>query len=492
MSADARTNKDRALPLAAHLPTWFWLAIGIATIALSANRWVVAPLGWIAPVPFLVAARRMAGWRSWLIFLGATCMAGLLATAKIVTEPVPPVLALLFGIPSGISIWLVVYISERIRRSKGEVTALYSFASVVTVSDWFGYSVTSQGIWGSMPSSQLDNLPFLQLASLGGLGVLSFLMAWFAATIASLLGSGEGKRLFPHLLAVAALVIAAHAWGSWRLDGLPDVETVTIGAVVTDLGLKGDIPSPESLARNVDDLFARSALAASRGAALVAWNEAASLIEKGEEASLKERAALFARERRVDLIIAYAIILSRDPLLFDNKYVWYGPDGREIETYRKHHPVPVFEPSLRGTDPIKVNTRPWGRAAGAICYDYDNPDLVREHSRGGAGLVVLPSSDWRGIDPIHTLMTRISAIAGGFSVVRPVRWATSMGFDQYGRIRSSMSAWERNDKVMMATVPVEQVPTLYRQLGEWPPLLSAIFLLVMAAGAVKSRVGTKS
>ncbi|WP_195892547.1 nitrilase-related carbon-nitrogen hydrolase [Geotalea daltonii] len=245
------------------------------------------------------------------------------------------------------------------------------------------------------------------------------------------------------------------------------------------------------MARNVDELFARSAVAASRGAALVAWNEVATLLmEKGEEASLKERAARFAREHGVDFVMAYGVVLSRAPLSFDNKYVWYGPDGREIETYRKHHPVPG-EPSLRGTDPIRVNARPWGRAAGAICYDYDNPGIVREHSRGGADLVVLPSSDWRGIDPLHTLMTRVSAIQGGFSVVRPVRWATSMAFDQYGRVRASMSAWEDNDRIIMATVPVGQVPTLYRLLGEWPPLLCGLFLLLLSAGAVRSFVRAK-
>lgn len=490
MPDSTNTHGDTVRPLAGKLPTWLLLTLGIAAIALSANRWGVAILGWIAPVPFLVAARRIYGCRHWLIFLGVTCAAGLLATAKIITDPVPLVLSLLFGIPAGISIWLMIYATEKIRRSKGEAVALYAFASIVTVSDWFGYSVASQGIWETMPASQLDNLPFLQLASLGGLGVVSFIMAWLAATLAAVIGSGERKRIYPHLFAATAIVTAAHAWGSWRLDGLPTVKTVTVGGVVTDVGLRGGFPSREALDRNVEDLFARSALAASRGAALIAWNEVATLVERGEEAPLKDRAARFARESGVDFLMAYGVILSRTPLLFDNKYVWFGPDGREIESYRKHHPVPG-EPSLRGTDPIKVNSRPWGRVAGAICYDYDNPDIVRAHSRGGAGLVVLPSSDWRGIDPYHTLMTRVSAIQGGFSVVRPVRWATSMAFDQYGRIRACMPAWELNNKILMATVPVEPVPTLYRIFGEWPPLVCGAFLLLLAAGSVRSLVRAK-
>lgn len=67
-------------------------------------------------------------------------------------------------------------------------------------------------------------------------------------------------------------------------------------------------------------------------------------------------------------------------------------------TYQKHHPVPG-EPSIRGTEPLRVLARPYGRVGGAICYDYDFPALAREHARLGADLVVVPSSDWRGIDP---------------------------------------------------------------------------------------------
>lgn len=489
---DGSVTKDHiAGPLADRFPTWMLLALGVATIALATNRWGVALLGWIAPVPFLLAARRMAGWRRWLIFLGVTCLAGLLATAKIITDPVPPVLALLFGIPAGISIWLVIFASEIVRRARGEIVALYAFAAIVTVSDWFGYAVASQGIWGSMPASQLENLPLLQLVSLGGLGVVSFIMGWFAASMAALLGSEERSRIYPHIAAAAAVIVAALAWGSWRLDRPPVANTVTVAGVVTDVGLNGKLPDRGELARNLDDLFARSAVAASRGAALIAWNEVATMIEKGEEASLKARGARLAREHRVDFVMAYGVILTRTPLLFDNKYVWYGPDGREIETYRKHHPVPG-EPSLRGTDPLKVHARPWGRTAGAICYDYDNPDICRAHARGGAALVVLPSSDWRGIDPHHTLMARVSAIQGGFSVVRPVRWATSMAFDPYGRVRAALSARERNDRILTAVVPVQQVPTLYRRLGEWPPLLCGMFLLVLAAGTIrrKGRIST--
>jgi apolipoprotein N-acyltransferase len=77
----------------------------------------------------------------------------------------------------------------------------------------------------------------------------------------------------------------------------------------------------------------------------------------------------------------------------------------------------------------------------------DGSEEGRWHARQGAELVVLPSSDWRGIDPAHTLMTRVRAIEGGFSLVRSARWAASGAFDARGRVRGWMPATEHNERV---------------------------------------------
>jgi len=97
--------------------------------------------------------------------------------------------------------------------------------------------------------------------------------------------------------------------------------------------------------------------------------------------------------------------------------------------------------------------------------------------------LALAGGYWRGIDPQHTLMARVRSIEGGMSVVRATRAATSMAFDPHGRVRASMSAWERNDRVMLATVPATQLPTLYTSAGDWPALLAAALALAAAAAA---------
>jgi MYXO-CTERM domain-containing protein len=50
-----------------------------------------------------------------------------------------------------------------------------------------------------------------------------------------------------------------------------------------------------------------------------------------------------------------------------------------------------------------------------------------------------------------------------------------------------MSAWEENERVMLATVPAVRVPTLYAELGDAPVTLLALALLGGAAAAAVRR-----
>jgi len=88
-----------------------------------------------------------------------------------------------------------------------------------------------------------------------------------------------------------------------------------------------------------------------------------------------------------------------------------------IAEYGPSVPVPG-EPSIRGEGPLRILDRPYGKVGGAICYDYDFPAIAREHARGGADLVVVPSSDWRGIDPVHTFMARVRAVYSTKPIVK--------------------------------------------------------------------------
>lgn len=470
--------------LASRFPVWIWLMLGIVLTALTAQRWNVALLGWIAPVPFMVAAQRLRGVRGWaLLFLALNVACGL-QVLKIITPPLIAPMALMFSIPAAVTLWLVFSAWQWLSRRVGRVWGMYAFVALATVADWAGFAFSYSGAWAASSSSQVDNLPLLQLAALGGLSLVGALMASVAGVVYLWIAAPSPGVHWRHYAVAAAALVAALGWGAVRLDNLELGPTIRVGGVITHLGLGHGMSAATELAENTGDLFARSEIAAQRGAQLVAWSEVATLVKPEDDAAIRARASELARRRGIDFVMAYGVLLQESPLLIDDIYEWFGPDGKSLEVYHKHHPVPT-EPALKGDAPIRVLERPWGRAAGGICYDYDFPALAREHAKGGAGLVVVPGGDWRGIDPYHTLMARVRGIEGGMAVVRPVRDATSMMFDAYGRIRASLGAWEVNDGIIIGTVPTQHIDTLYTRLGDWPVVIAALFLLAAIARAMR-------
>jgi apolipoprotein N-acyltransferase len=455
--------------------------VAVATLLAltgAANRWGPGLLAWLAPVGVLLLARRAEGRAQWGALVGVVYLGTTLQVAKIITAPLPFALAPLFAFP-GATLTLLGALAYRwLWRRAGATVALYGAGALAALSDWVTARHSELGSWGTAANTQLENLPLLQLAALVGVPGIAFTMGLVEGALVEVLDDQTWVTRWRHVAFAAMVYVAAQAWGAARLQQPAVGPTVRVAAVITELGLgPAGVPDAETLAANEAALFARTRLAAERGAQLVAWNEAATFVESADEARLVARGQTEAKALGVDLVLAYGAVRSRAPLLLDNRYVWISSEGAVLETYAKHHPVPG-EPSVRGDAPLQLLGRPWGQAAGAICYDYDFPAMAQAHARLGAGLVVVPSSDWLGIDPVHTQVTRVRAIEGGFSVLRPTRWATSAAYDAWGRTRGAMSAWEQNDRVLLATLPTTPVPTLYAALGDAPVgLLTSLILL---------------
>ncbi len=460
------------------VPTWGLALLGMALVFASGMRWGVAPLAWVAPVPWLLWVRRAEGARGRLAILLALVVASVAQVAKIITPPIPMVFALGFGIPMAVGTWGGLLAWDALRRRTLESVALYVWPALTVLAEWASAAGGPMGVWGTGASTQADNLELLQIASVLGVTAIGGLMAWVASFLAAVIAAPE-RRWVGHGLALAAVLTAVFAFGVWRLGQPSRGPTVRVAAVVTDLGLApGAIPGPSELDANLDTLFERSARAAERGARVIAWNEGASIVEREDEAAVLARASTFARTHGVDLLLAYIVPTSRDPFHFENLAVFLDDQGQVRARYYKRHPVPgETEPS---DNPVPRIPRPYGVVSLAICYDHDFPEMSRGHARVGADLVLLPSSDWAGIDPLHTELARVRAIEGGFASLRPTRWASSAAFDAVGRVRGWMSVTEDNDRVLLAELPAARRPTIYARVGDVPMLTLAGVVLVGA------------
>ena len=471
----------------------FLLGLGCALIFAANFRWGVGVAAWIAPVPLLRYLRLTRGWRSRLVFGTALCAAWIATTLKIVTVPLPAVAALPMGLMAAM-FNLVAYLAwDRLRRHIPQSVTLVVFPAAVVVAEWLQH-FTVLASWGAMAHTQLDDLLLLQLASLGGIAAVSFVVAWVAAWLElalSVVLGGAAPQVLRQGVAVAAVFLGAHAWGVMRLNVPLNDVSVRVAAIGTPATFGGAPPLPDVPVRNaiVDTLLSDSARAATAGARLVVWTEAAALVMPGdEETGFVQRVAGVARIHSVDIVAAYVVPASPEQILpYQNKYRWFGPDGVERQAYWKHHPAPG-EPAVVGHGPLAAVDTPFGRAGGAICYDYDYPEVALEHARLGVDVVALPSSDWRGIDPLHTQMAALNAIAGGFSVVRSTRFGLSAIVDPLGRMRGWHSSFEGGPHLLIAEVPRHHLKTVYAVTGDVLVFTCMVLLLAVVGWRAVSRI----
>ncbi len=467
------------------------LAAGAVLIVAANLRWSVGLLAWVAPFPLLRFLRLRNGWGARLLVLLALSVGWCAATWKIATAPLPSSFALL-GLGFALFNWVPYLVREQVRR-RSETLAVFAFAAAVVVEEFLQPRLTPLATWGSVAFTQLDDLPFLQLAALTGAAGITFLVACTAAALEAVLVPAPAGRPRRVLLASLVAVALAHVYGAARLATPLPKETVTVAAVGTTLefGPSTPFPGAEERARALDALLDDTRAAARAGARLVVWNEASELVLRDEEEQVARRIGAVARELGVEIVAAYIVPRTARPLLYENVLLWLSSDGEVVTRYLKHRPAPG-EPAVRGTGPLPVRDTPLGRIGAALCYDEDDPALALEQGRAEVDLVALPSSDWRGIDPLHTQMAALRAVENGVSIVRSTRSGLSAGIDPLGRARAWQSSFETEERVLRVVLPRHRLPTLHAVAGELGVYASGLFLLVLGTAALLRRLSRRS
>jgi len=461
---------------------WAWLALGAALIPATHLTGGVGALAWVAPVPLMRFLRLSRGWPSRLALVAAVVAGWVIATAKIVTWPLPAAFSLVgAGIALGPALGLLAW--DQLRDRPPPALRIWLWPAIMALVDLAMARWSPLGVWGTTANTQLGDLPLLQIASLGGAAAVGALVQLVASAIDAALAArldGAAPPRRAAIAAVAGLVVAAHAFGAWRLSR-PLGATVAVATVDTTARFTGfdDLPDATERAAILERLLADTARAARAGARIVVWTEAATVVDPGADGALVAAVRALAARERVDVLVPYIALVAGDRAHFRNEYAWVRADGAVDHVWRKHH-LPPGEPSLAGDEAAVAVAVDGLRAAGAICYDYDFPSLVAEHGALGVDLVAVPSSDWRGIDPIHTEMVALRAIEQGMSIARSTRFGLSSGVDPHGRLRGWRSAADGSDRVMLVSLPARGVATLYRRTGD-APLAAAATLLLLAA-----------
>src|ERR1035437_8768315 len=232
------------------------LLIGILTIVASHVSYSVDIISWFSSVPFLLFLYQTKGIKSRLLFVLALFFAWTLATAKIITEPIPFGMVFLFSLPLTLIHLPAYLIWDKFKNRK---YAMFLFPTVFAIMEWLQYTFMPFASWGVGANTQSHSLIILQSLSLFGIAGLSFLIYWVNISITEIIKKGKTNSFTTQLPIITILIL--FIFGSLRMDLWKSTskETITVATVGTDSDVSGlPLPSAETNNRYIETLLKRT------------------------------------------------------------------------------------------------------------------------------------------------------------------------------------------------------------------------------------------
>jgi apolipoprotein N-acyltransferase len=352
--------------------------------------------------------------------------------------------------------------------------------------------------WGLLGSSQYQNLPFIQMASVTGVYGLSFIIVFFQSMFVF---SMEYRKKAPFFIALGVLILV-YTGGFLSMKESSMNENSFKGAVIQG-NVSSDIYWHNISTEETQGLFRRhmelSQKASEEGAQLIIWPEfSVPLCFSCSQAfyqGFKENLFQFVQNTGSTLLLGTnEVAASGEEMHYYNTALCLHPD-LSMTQYHKMHLVPFGEytpyktvfsfiekmthaigditPGKKQTL-LKFDSLLFGSP---ICYEIIFPDLVRKFVKKGAHFLVTITNDgWYGKSSApyqHFSMAVLRAVENRRFLLRAATTGISGIIDPYGRIL------HKSEMMTVAYFTGKIVPsqklTFYTKYGDVLPLLSLTF-----------------
>lgn len=307
--------------------------------------------------------------------------------------------------------------------------------------------------WSAVGYSQGRNLLFLQLASVGGVGLISFLVVLFNALLA--LALAEKGRLRLVRAGAAVLVLAAGHAAGYALLGEPDFQSkpLTVGLIQPDfpLEMKWDPEFTVEMVRNTAEKS--RTVAKETPVNFIVWPEAV-IMDSIEKPDINSVLASLARDTGVPLYVGSVRFNSETSGALNSSYL-IDADGRIVDYYDKVHLVPfgeyvpfgkyltfinAFVPAIGDAEHgrrLKVFDAAGRRFGPLICFEVlFGPQAEELRAMGADHLIVITNLGWFGASsaiPQELELARMRAVETRLPLVHSANTGISGVFDPYGR-----------------------------------------------------------
>ena len=446
------------------------------------------PCMWFAPLPVLLFAADASWWAAGLVALVALPL-GMLNSWDFFLHFLRLPLGILVQIYAieGIVFTLAVLLFRALLQRGAHWAALLAFPALLVSFEWLLNLAGPHGTGGSLAYSQLNFLPFLQLASITGPWGMSFLLLMFPTALALgwQLHKTARKQAWRILGVTGGVLVAVLIFGTVRLMLPPPAgSAVTVGLVASD-GDNEDVADEGAPTARLFQAYAKPvAELARQGAQVVVLPEKLGVAVEPDTKALDAELQSLAEQAHVRVVAGIVRIVppsATNPVkLRYNEARVYTP-GLPVASYDKEHMLPPFESNLTpGTDmtllPGADGKGSWGVA---ICKDMDFTPLGRRYGEAGAGLMLVPGWDFFGDWIQHGHMAIMRGVESGFGVVRAAKGGSLYVSDNRGRILAEMKSDAAPFSTLLAEVPAAHDRTLFLMLGDWFAWV-AVALLVYA------------
>jgi apolipoprotein N-acyltransferase len=499
------------------------LFLGMFFMTLGSAKWTVFIGPWLGLAFFLYFMRNVKLWKAIVFGFLGLYVSGLVGVYEVFPAPLPFLVVLLLIISAKA---LLPYIIDKLSnaRERGFLGTLI-FPSAFVVLEYLNTLETGD-VWSSIANTQYQFPAMQQIASVFGIWGISFLIAWFASLVNWMVAQQwKWARIKTGGIIAGTIYFIVLAFGIIRISLVDYVEeeTVKIAGITIDntnvtetiyhdefgetITIKPDasqiapelqeanramVPfiedpfdekfenSRRAMNANLDLLFHNTSRMADKGAKIIVWSEAIGLIINSQEEAIIERAKTLAKANEIYLFMSLGVInpgpYNPERLLLVNKTITVNSEGEVANIYLKSNPVPFAEQEYGSDDIIPVINSPYGKLSPVICYDADFPNFLKQTSKKGTDILLVPSGDWKAIDPYHSYMSSLRGIENGVSVFRPVSRATSIATDPYGNLLGSSDFFTSEEKILMVSVPTKGINTWYNRIGDVLPYMAMVFI----------------
>ena len=500
---DITNTENRAVKVGISLAM---LLAGSLLVGFSMGRWLAPLAAWIGPVLIIRYARDHKVGRGYLLVIAALILAVFIAFGEFFDPPI----GIFIVVGNGLLMSLP-YLADRLisPRLKGFLST-FAFPLAATTLEFLYIHTNPLGTWGTTGFTQYGNLPLMRLASVTGMIGITFLMGWFASVANSAWENrGRGAEVLRGLAVFGVVMGIVFLFGYVRLNLTPTSttdETIRVAGITAQplgtmlervaemLGPDPDMTSPEfrkEVQSHWEAYFDETVREAQAGARVIVWPELHGFTLPSDEASYIAQAQEVARQNEIYLAIPLGVFDPEMRQMAENKLLLIDPTGAIVMEHFKYGGA-IMETTFVGDGVLQFVDTPFGVLSGVICYDMDYPTVIQQAGQNVTGLMLVPSSDWFAIDPVHSQMAVFRAIENGMSLVRQTNNGLSIAVDPYGRVLAQTDFFGATDRTMVAQVPVKHVTTVYTQFGRWVEWLCLAGFLFIVGWALFARRDAKT